>query len=69
VDSVPEGTSITEDGVELCSSTPCDLLYKGPDADPATQHSLTFARSGYRPVTRVVRVADSPISVRLIAAR
>jgi len=69
VNSEPEGTSITEDGVELCSSTPCDLLYKGADADPATQHSLTFARAGYRSETRIVRVADSPVSVKLIATR
>ena len=69
VNSEPEGTSVKEDGVELCSSTPCDLLYKGSDADPATQHNLTFARLGYRPETRIVRVADSPVRVRMIAAR
>jgi hypothetical protein len=69
VGSEPDGVSVTEDGVELCSSTPCDFLYKGTDADPATQHSLTFARTGYRPQTRIVKVGDSPVSVKLIAER
>ena len=69
VGSEPEGVRVTEEGVELCSTTPCDLLYKGSDADPATQHSLTFARTGYRSETRIVKVGDSPVSVKLIAAR
>ena len=34
VNSDPDGASVKEDGVELCSSTPCDILYKGSDADP-----------------------------------
>ena len=69
VGSEPDDVSVAEEGVELCSSTPCDILYKGFDADPATEHSLTFARKGYRSQTRIVKVADSPISVKLVASR
>ncbi len=65
----PDGVSVREDDVEVCSSTPCDIVYKGADADQGIQHHLTFARSGYRSVTRTVRVADSPVSVTLIAGR
>jgi hypothetical protein len=65
----PDGVTVNEDGVEVCSSTPCDIIYKGADADPATQHHLTFARSGYRSEARAVRVADSPVAVKLIATR
>ena len=65
VNSDPDTATVSEDGIELCSSTPCDILYKGVDADPAQEHRLTFARRGYRSETRSVRVADSPVSVRL----
>jgi hypothetical protein len=65
VNSDPDSATVSEDGVELCSSTPCDILYKGVDADPAQEHRLTFARRGYRSETRSIRVADSPVSVRL----
>jgi serine/threonine-protein kinase len=67
INTEPDGASVKEDGVELCSSTPCDILYKGPDADAAKEHRLTFARAGYRPDTRSVRVGDSPVIVKLAA--
>jgi serine/threonine-protein kinase len=68
VNSDPDGASVKEDGVELCSSTPCDILYKGADADPARDHKLTLARQGYKSDTRNVRVGDSPITVKLAKA-
>lgn len=64
----PDGASVSEDGVELCS-TPCTLLYKGIDAESTTQHALVFARSGYRTESRTIRAGDSPINVRLVASR
>jgi serine/threonine-protein kinase len=68
VNSEPDGASVKEDGVELCSSTPCDILYKGADADPARDHKLTLARQGYKSDTRNVRVGDSPVMVKLAKA-
>jgi serine/threonine-protein kinase len=68
VNSEPDGASVKEDGVELCSSTPCDILYKGADADPARDHKLTVARQGYKSDTRSVRVGDTPIMVKLAKA-
>ena len=64
----PDGASVKEDGVELCSSTPCDIVYKGPDADAAREHKLTLTRNGYRNETRSVTIGDSPVTVKLIAA-
>ena len=52
VNTDPDGASVKEDGVELCSSTPCDILYKGADADPARDHKLTLTRPGYKVETR-----------------
>jgi serine/threonine-protein kinase len=65
VNTEPDGASVKEDGVELCSSTPCDIVYKGADADVAREHRLTFLHAGYRSETRNVRVGDSPVSVKL----
>jgi serine/threonine-protein kinase len=67
VNTEPDGASVKEDGVELCSSTPCDILYKGADADAAKEHRLTFLHAGYRPEARNVRVGDSPVNVKLAA--
>jgi hypothetical protein len=65
INTDPHGASVREDGVELCSSTPCDILYKGSDAESTMEHKLTFARNGYRSETRTLRVAESPLSVKL----
>jgi hypothetical protein len=64
----PDGAHVSEDGVDLCS-TPCEVIYKGADAEPTRDHTLTFARSGYTPETRTLRAADSPMMVKLSAVR
>jgi serine/threonine-protein kinase len=68
VNTDPDGASVKEDGVELCSSTPCDLVYKGSDADPSRDHKLSFTRNGYRVENKTVKVGDSPVAVKLTAA-
>jgi serine/threonine-protein kinase len=67
VNTEPDGASVKEDGVEMCSSTPCDILYKGADADTSRDHKLTFVRPGYRSETKTVKVGDSPVTVRMSA--
>jgi serine/threonine-protein kinase len=68
INTDPDGASVKEDGVELCSSTPCDILYKGPDADPAREHKLAIAHPGYKGETRTVHPADGPVTVKLSKA-
>ena len=68
VNTDPDGASVKEDGVELCGSTPCDILYKGADADPAREHKLTLSRPGFRIEARTVKVGDSPVAVKLTKA-
>jgi serine/threonine-protein kinase len=68
INTDPDGASVREDGVELCSSTPCDILYKGADADPTREHKLTFTRNGYRLEIKSVKVGDSPVTVKLTVA-
>ena len=68
VNTDPDGAGVKEDGVELCSSTPCDILYKGSDADPSRDHKLMLTRQGYRPETRSVKATDSALTVKLAKA-
>jgi serine/threonine-protein kinase len=59
----PDGATVKEKGVPICSSTPCDVLYA--DADPARVHQITVSLAGYHPETKDIRVGDSPIIVKL----
>ena len=68
VSTDPDGASVKENGIELCSSTPCDLFYKGADADPEKDHKLTLARQGYRVELRSVKATDAALSVKLTPA-
>jgi eukaryotic-like serine/threonine-protein kinase len=68
INSDPDGASVREDGVEVCSSTPCDVPYRGSDADPTREHHLSITRNGYKSESRNVRVGDSPVTVKLTVA-
>ena len=62
VNTDPDGASVKEDGVELCSSTPCDITLqgrrRGPDARSTSSRS---SEDGYRSETRTVKIGDSPV--------
>lgn len=62
----PDGATVKENGVPICSSTPCDVLYA--DADPARVHEITLSLPGYRSETKAIRVGDSPVIVQLTSA-
>jgi|CZKU01.1.fsa_nt_gi serine/threonine-protein kinase len=68
INTDPDGATVKEDGVELCGSTPCDILYKGADADPGREHKLALSRQGYKVETRTLKVGDSPLAVKLAKA-
>jgi hypothetical protein len=63
ISSDPDGATVKENGVAICSSTPCDVLYA--DADPARVHSITVSLAGYRAETKGIKVGDSPVIVKL----
>jgi eukaryotic-like serine/threonine-protein kinase len=65
VHTEPDGASVKEDGVELCASTPCEISFRGPDADPDREHTLTLARQGYRVEMRSVKAGDVSVGVKL----
>ncbi len=68
INTEPDGASVKEDGVEVCNSTPCDILYKGPDADAEREHKLAVAHAGFKPEVRMIKVGDSPVFVKLAKA-
>ena len=68
INTDPDGASVKEDGVEVCSSTPCDILYRGPSADPTLDHKLTLNRNGYKTEIRVAKLGESPVNVKLTPA-
>jgi hypothetical protein len=65
INTDPDGADVRENGVELCSSTPCDIPYEGAESDPAKEHKLTVTRAGYRTEIRAIRVGDSPVIIRM----
>jgi eukaryotic-like serine/threonine-protein kinase len=65
LNSEPDGASVKEDGVEICTSTPCDITYRASDADPTKEHKLMFSKPGYRAEAKAVKVGDSPVGVKL----
>ncbi len=68
INTDPQDASVKEDGIEICSSTPCEITYKNSDADPNKDHKLMFSKAGYKVENRTVRIGDSPVSVKLTKA-
>ncbi len=68
LNSEPDGASVKEEGVEICTSTPCDVTYRGSEADPTKEHKLLFSKQGYKVETKAVKVGDSPVAVKLSKA-
>ena len=60
----PPGARVREDGVDVCSGTPCEIAYEGVDL--AKEHKLTLLRPGYRVETRTVKTSDDHVSVKLL---
>lgn len=65
VDSVPPGASVRRDGVELCKTTPCDILFTGTDAAPERVLSLVVQKASYKPQPVEAKVGDGKINVKL----
>jgi hypothetical protein len=64
----PPGATVKENGVAVCESTPCDVVYAGADADPLREHRLTLTRQGWRAKAIVVRANDGPVVAKLSRA-
>ena len=61
----PPGAKVREDNLDVCASTPCDIVYKGDAADPTIEHLLVFLKSDYRVEKKLAKVSASPLTVKL----
>jgi serine/threonine-protein kinase len=66
--SEPPGAQVRESGVELCTATPCDVLFRGAAASKGTEHKLLVMRAGYRNETVAVHPEEATVTVHLTRA-
>jgi serine/threonine-protein kinase len=62
----PPGAAVSEDGKEVCASTPCELTWN--DGASAAAHRLRVTRAGYHSDTRTVSATDTALDVKLVRA-
>jgi serine/threonine protein kinase len=68
-DSDPQGARVKEDDAVVCDSTPCDITYKGPAADPTIEHLYVVTKHGFEVEKKLAKVWASPITVKLSKGR
>jgi len=64
-DSDPQGARVKEDDAVVCESTPCDIQYKGPAADPTIEHLYVVTKHGFEVEKKLAKIWASPITVKL----
>ena len=62
----PAGARVKEDGNVVCDATPCDIVYKGNDADAAIEHLLVFLKPDYKVERKIVKVTGEPFVVKMV---
>jgi eukaryotic-like serine/threonine-protein kinase len=65
VESEPSGASVNEGNTEVCSSTPCDVVWKGESAKG--EHKLQLNKKGFRTSKLTVSATDTKVSSKLDA--
>ncbi len=65
VESDPAGASVTEGSTEVCSATPCDVVWKG-DAGKG-EHKLLLNKKGFKTTKLTVSESDTRVSSKLDA--
>jgi serine/threonine-protein kinase len=66
VDTDPSGASVSENGVEICSATPCEVMFKGDGV--SAEHTLKLTKKGFKPGKVTVLVSDEKTSAKLDSA-
>jgi serine/threonine-protein kinase len=64
----PPGARVKEEGETLCEATPCDVVYRGRAAEPATEHLLALHLPGYK-LEQTVATTAAPVSVKLTKSK
>jgi serine/threonine-protein kinase len=65
VESDPAGASVSEGDTQLCTSTPCEVTWKGEAAQ--AEHKLQITKKGYKPVKVAVETTDEKAAAKLEA--
>jgi hypothetical protein len=65
IESDPAGASVTEGTTELCSATPCDVVWKGDTAKG--EHKLQLNKKGFKTSKLTVGTTDTKVSTKLDA--
>ena len=63
VDSDPAGAAVAEAGVQVCTTTPCQVTYTGEQAK--AEHKLVLAKKGYKQVELTVGTADEKAAAHM----
>ena len=63
VESEPSGASVNEGDTEVCTKTPCELMWK--DDAAKAEHKLQINKRGYRTYKVTVGAKDEKISAKL----
>jgi serine/threonine protein kinase len=65
IETNPPGAKVKEDDLVICAATPCEVVYKGENADASIEHLLVFQKSGYRVERKIARADKDPLVVKL----
>ncbi|WP_437303523.1 serine/threonine protein kinase [Sorangium sp. So ce388] len=65
VESTPPGAAVREGAKELCTETPCEIIWRGTAAALASEHELVFEKKGYKPATVRVSGAEERVRAKL----
>ena len=66
VESDPPGASVTEGTTELCTATPCDVVWKGDTAKG--EHKLQLNKKGFKTSKLTVATTDTKVATKLDVA-
>ncbi len=66
VDTDPPGASVSENGVEICSATPCEVMFKGDGV--TAEHTLKVTKKGFKPGKLTVGASDDKVNGKLDSA-
>jgi hypothetical protein len=63
IDSDPQGASVSENGTELCTATPCELTWK--DDAARADHKLALTKKGWKTTKVTVGTSDEKLKATL----
>jgi serine/threonine-protein kinase len=65
VETDPPGARVKEDDAEVCAATPCDIEYKGDQADGGIEHLLVIIKPHYKVEKKLVHAGGAPVVIKL----